>query len=136
MVKLVNSGPSPWLPGLEVASYCFLMIHFIYLVCVCTSMCRSQRATCGRLFSSTIWVLGIELWLSGSMASAFNPRGHLTGPFFLLCVEGPLSISLEKKDGSVGFLIPLTLALVTQTFGLRGCDWNPSLQPLLASCSP
>lgn len=44
------------------------------------------------------------------------PLCHLTSPFSLMC-WGSLSISLEKKEGSVGFLMPLILVLVTQTLG-------------------
>ena len=53
----------------------FFKIIRIYL---CVGMCGDQRTTCGSLFSkSVMWVLGMELRLSGLVVSAFTHRAVL-----------------------------------------------------------
>lgn len=51
-----------------------LLVFFkITLIYLCVGMCGDQRATCGSLFCiSIMWVLGMELRLSGLVVSAFT----------------------------------------------------------------
>lgn len=68
--------------------HCFFFLSFFsFILCLCVGThmlshtCRNQRTTWKRLvFSSTLWVLGIELKLLVLATSALNPLGHIIKP--------------------------------------------------------